>query len=415
MDELQTQKIHFLDRIVSHVKTIQTGNRDLKQKLDSIVYYYFYKNDKEWHPADLDYFIYDENGRITEFYYNEWDGQSEQWADYEKDEYTYNDEVMTQILIYLWDGMNENWNYKNKMTFVYDNGLMTEIIIYFWNTEIDNWSFSSKYEISYNEDGTMAEAYYYEWIMGTEQWIPVGKRELTYEGGLLVTDIYSSWNNNDWVYSEKYVYSYEGNDVEIEIDYEWNSNQAEWYEDEKYEYYYDDQQNLSEVIYYQKLNNVRDWALDGKEVCTYNNAYNYNDLLLPVFYLEFFANYPSLYFRHMLTNYTEYDWLAYQETWIEDYKEELYYSDITVSGMTDVPSSDVLLAFPNPAKDRITVNLPDHAGDFIVNIYDNLGRLRLSEKISDNGILNVGKLNRGLYLYMIEADGVTYNGKFILK
>ena len=412
-NELAKQGIHSLDRLVRYFKTIQTGNRDVKQKLDSIVYYNYYEKNREWHVTDLDYFIYGENGRITDFYYYEWDSQSTQWENYERDEYAYESGVMTQLIIYLWNSMNEEWNYNSKLLFTYEDGAMTGIVIYTWDWESDDWLYSEKYDMLYDENGQMTEAYYSQWNNGMQQWIAVGKRELIYEDGLLMTDLYSAWNGSSWVEFKKYEYSYNGNDISLEIDYVWNNNQNEWKEDEKYEYFYDDQQNLSEVKYYIFIGS--DWLLDGKEECIYNNSYSYSELLLPEFYLGFFADYTDLYFRHMLTSYIEYDWFASGETWIDDYKEELYYSEITVTGQPAEPLQNVQWVYPNPASDRIVFNLPDHSGASTIKMYDTGGQLLLTGEVYDDETMNVSHLQRGLYMYVIETDGTTYSGKLLLK
>jgi len=79
----------------------------------------------------------------------------------------------------------------------------------------------------------------------------------------------------------------------------------------------------------------------------------------------------------------------------------------------------IISAYPNPAKDKITIALmlPEEPGKFALQVTDNVGRLITVVQLNkgySNEVIETGRLAQGLYFYSLTKDnGVLQTGKFI--
>jgi hypothetical protein len=86
---------------------------------------------------------------------------------------------------------------------------------------------------------------------------------------------------------------------------------------------------------------------------------------------------------------------------IQESKEDLFAVDI----------------FPNPADNELNIKLAEHAGDYILSMYDNLGR-EVSVPISsrdNNMTLDLTSLNRGIYMIMLKSERSIVTRKIIRR
>ncbi len=84
----------------------------------------------------------------------------------------------------------------------------------------------------------------------------------------------------------------------------------------------------------------------------------------------------------------------------------------TVVSVTGKVFVKQLSLYPNPANDKIVLlNAPLHS---IVKIYSNTGRLIHTQMLDDSKTLKTERFPCGLYHIRVEADKITYTGKFIL-
>lgn len=71
-------------------------------------------------------------------------------------------------------------------------------------------------------------------------------------------------------------------------------------------------------------------------------------------------------------------------------------------------------SFPNPATDRITLQLPTGTENAKVGFYDAVGRLALTRNISDaNNTINVNSLSKGIYLLKVSTADKIGTQRFI--
>ena len=70
--------------------------------------------------------------------------------------------------------------------------------------------------------------------------------------------------------------------------------------------------------------------------------------------------------------------------------------------------------YPNPALDRVTIQLPSGSEIAEVEFYDNIGRLTLTQQITKiKNEISVNNLSRGVYVIKVLSDNKIGSEKFI--
>lgn len=69
----------------------------------------------------------------------------------------------------------------------------------------------------------------------------------------------------------------------------------------------------------------------------------------------------------------------------------------------DVPAKAAFTAFPNPAKDFVTIKLAN-GGKETVKVYDILGNLHIEKTVSSGDKINVSNLSKGVYILRVEGS-----------
>lgn len=85
----------------------------------------------------------------------------------------------------------------------------------------------------------------------------------------------------------------------------------------------------------------------------------------------------------------------------------------TVLGISEAKRLDFEM-YPNPASERITIQLPSDSDNAIVEFYDTIGRLALTQEItSSNNKIAVDNLSKGIYILKVLSDDKIGSQKFI--
>lgn len=79
-----------------------------------------------------------------------------------------------------------------------------------------------------------------------------------------------------------------------------------------------------------------------------------------------------------------------------------------VVGLSDKKEKAALEIYPNPVKDRLSLNLTKSA---TINIYNHLGNFVMKTKNTKE--IAIDHLESGVYFYQIQTENETYAGKFI--
>jgi hypothetical protein len=83
------------------------------------------------------------------------------------------------------------------------------------------------------------------------------------------------------------------------------------------------------------------------------------------------------------------------------------------TGIGDMNTDLHITAYPNPASEYITFSGIN--GEATVELINMSGGKVLEQQLSEDGILSVGHLSRGVYIYRLHDSVLTHSGRIILK
>jgi hypothetical protein len=77
-------------------------------------------------------------------------------------------------------------------------------------------------------------------------------------------------------------------------------------------------------------------------------------------------------------------------------------------------TSNTILVYPNPVKDRFTILLSNTTKDTVITLYNNIGQMVKQKAVSaDKNSVSVSELPKGIYSYKITSAQKTVIGKII--
>ena len=441
-----------------------------KQALDSIVTYVNELGIREGMPVDKNDYEYDSQGRVIssityewsyelqqwkgdskeEYHYNAsgllsemvayWqDEASPQWLPGEKEEYTYENQKLIMVVYNSWDANNNQWLFNKKYETQYDaNGNPVLDVEFYYNHETSQWEPHTKTEMDYNADNLVAEKRAYHYRVETAEWMIEDKLTYTYSNGDLIvkTGHVYFYDINEWRFSSERRYAYNGNhqmlsdtglvwnQFLLQWDYNeltqheyddagneimminkvWDSN---WQNEDKEEYIINAEGSLTELDVYEWNENTNDWLQTERIEANLNTDYTLEQLVLPFESYSFF--YPV---KQMLVS-----WIGYVTdgfNWYETASRYYYYATFDANGIDEALQNNVSV-YPNPAQNSIYINTDDLKGAAAIVLFDQQGRVVLSQTVSANRLVSVSKLKNGLYLYRITQNGKITKGKLIIK
>ena len=152
------------------------------------------------------------------------------WQNISKVETISNDGKSAYSLSYSWDNTNEDWKVDPslKCTWIYDgNGRVSEYTKQPWNKEKNDWNEPyARVLYSYDGDGDVSEEVYQQWNAGSSSWTNRGK--YSYEKGdknqkVAMSYFYAS---EKWTTDGKAIYSYDEDGKVARGDFYGDSNDA---------------------------------------------------------------------------------------------------------------------------------------------------------------------------------------------
>ncbi|MDO9257589.1 MAG: two-component regulator propeller domain-containing protein [Bacteroidales bacterium] len=98
------------------------------------------------------------------------------------------------------------------------------------------------------------------------------------------------------------------------------------------------------------------------------------------------------------------------------YGDEVNFATGEITGI-DLINSSIFSLFPNPANDRVSVNLGNsHNTEFTLNLYNDIGVLVKSELLRENPQqINIGDLSNGIYLVSVKSKDFSGSQKLIIQ
>jgi hypothetical protein len=357
---------------LQRVRKVQSESAGLKQQMDSMVQTALNTATNVMYNEYKSVFKYDTRGnriQVTDYYFSESANRLVEDSRYQS---TYNDagQLLTDT-IYSWNSSTSKWELTGKTEALYDNGKKSSEISYYLSS--GTWQNRTKTMYEYDTNGNIILETEYSW--NSNIWNNVNKTQYGYDAnGIMSVVIYYYYSFGNWKIDSKEEYNNDGLNVTDAFRYSWNSSSQLWTKFGKIECFFDLNTLASDVY----SNGLFDQL--GKNKITSAKLYDYDG-----------------------TNFTL-NGLVY-----------MYYSTHDNLTGTKTVADDVLKVYPNPASDYIAFNVDKMDGQFTVQLIDLQGKIVLNQLTSNDNMLSIDKLPKGLYLYKVTANSKVYNGKIIVK
>jgi hypothetical protein len=325
-------------------------------------------------------------------------------------------------LSFSWNNLSGRWTGNYQYEYEYDsqnNNL--KFIKYHWVDTMDQWSKNEVYDNTYNSKGMKTvsieslcqwndcyEMFKYEYVYNfsdnkisdktyiiANKWQNYNKTDYTLDSlGSIFEETYSLWDNlsNQWLWNGSYRY-----------DYTYNSNNKYTYVILSYLNYY-----TSQWIEYATEEFTYD--LSGNEISHLYSMWD-NTVNQIVNTDKFVYGYDPLNNKISELVYT---WDNMNDQWILVNKKYYYYSwhDV-VSDYKSLSSVILPKLFPNPAWEKVTIEIPDESVKQII-FYNMNGQPVISSAIkTGKNIYDLRNLNKGVYLIHLLSGKTVYKLKMI--
>jgi len=371
-----------------------------------------YNQNHEWILHYNSESTYDINNNLST--HISWGSWEDKLSVNDKFEFLYNeDNLLKESLGYYWDETNNLWVNKRKTEIIYtENKDISESTDYAWDTNNNEWIWRRKTSYTYDNDYLTLKLYTYSYL-------PAYGHDYTYnDDNLLKTTIYFSVEDDININNYKSDYLYDDlSNLINQTDSVWNDN--EWKAKTKKEYFFDDLINLTKVINYDTYNGNNELIYSYKQEYSYDNAFAYGDLLLPIvpenspgIWFFTYNNDDELYYNHLKTETRYYTWNDETEEWGEPNKTFYYYSEHFVNNIDIIPS-DKVNAYPNPTTDLINFEISKNSQNTLILLYDMQGQKVLEQNLNASNQISIKHLDAGLYFYTITQNNLIFSGKIL--
>jgi hypothetical protein len=341
-----------------------------------------------WVNQDQTETTVDELGNTTRNIDYTWSGSA--WVGSMKREYVFVGDNLIESSTYEWNNSTNLWDGLGKTEYAYTSGKVTEDIGYVWDNSLSDpdWVYSRKTDYTYT-GSDLTSVLSWDWDPIGSSWVPSVKAVYTYSGGFMATATSSWWDTDlsDWVNSSKYEYTYTGGKQTLVLISSWGG--SAWVNEDKIESEYNDPDGRITLYSYYGWNGTAWYGLLWDET-----SYGVQDLL----------NYSVT---------ITLGWDIINSLWIPMVRSTKWYSDM-VTGIDINKTSDMKLSvYPNPVKEYVVFDNVNISESATIAIFDIRGRKVMEKQLSGNKQLVVNNLRKGLYIYKLSNNGVTYSGKLL--
>ena len=350
-------------------------------------------------------FDYNSNGLMEVQTHYQRENKQVAWLPNWKSEKSYDDQYneTTAISFYFDKGKNE-WNEISKSETQYASGIQTIaylresenwipvlksenknnslIILSSWQN--NQWILSDKYETTFSDyETTSANSV---WNETTETWSQNIHSESTFNenGKLMVSVLYHDYKNQRAIHIQ-----YDGeNRLSSEERYKWNDETRDWTENLKTDYHYDVQNRLIETVESSWRPNLDCWVELQK------TEYQYADN------------------ETLPTTAIHYSW---SNIWISianfSYFYSTYLMDVTVGKPVQMQTQ--IRIYPNPVNDWFRVSgLTDNA---ILNVLNINGKRLIYQNIQEDEAVSAQSLPEGVYVVTVQIGENIVSQKIVKK
>ena len=242
---------------------------------------------------------------------------------------------------------NNNWVNSSKSTNTYDgNSYLTYNLQQIWEVGTSSWKNSSQINYTNNANGTVNYFISQSWDSNSSSWINSLKGIYTYNtSNKMLTITYQGWSNNNWVNSSKSTNTYDGsNYLTCNLQQIWEVGTSSW-------------KNSGQINY---TNNA-------------NGTVNY---------------------------FISQSWDSNSSSWVNSLKG--IYSYVQNSFIYDISENTYFLIYPNPANDKLSIDIEEKATLEIINSQGQIVDTKsLTEKVNN---LDLSNIVSGVYTLRIKTD-----------
>ncbi len=384
----------------------------LKQRLDSLISWDMDMSTSQWADQDKEAYTYDSNGNNTMLISSSRDDSISAWENGSKDELSYDaNGNLIMGISFSWVDSLSQWKKEYKSGIQYDNNSVRLLdLLFSWNQSNSQWDSLYKTAYMYNTAGRLNEKISSYFNSTSNQWLLSSKDEFAYDNnGNAVQMVSSYWDagTSQWQDNSKYEYTFDSNGNRIMSKYSyWSSNQ--WMVSDKDDYTYDSNGNMIEDLYSSWNTTTSQWEAGGKDVYSYNNTYAYSDLLLPYWTIG-----EEDMFNHQLTGYQSFEWVDSVSAFVQEEKGMLYYSGQNIVAVSESKYQLDIDVYPNPFTNTISFNIDGQYDEIILEVFDTRGQQLISKQILNHENIDTKNLSAGLYLYNLLIDGKPFTGKLV--
>lgn len=351
-----------------------------------------------WQPYEKEEFIYDTEKRLVLVYNYSQDQSSEDWVLQAKSEIDYFSSL-TRTLYYDWDNDLKEFSesYLLEASFNEQGQKTKEIFSYYDETD---WVNEEKIEYTYYQDGTLMEEiqYYYD----IDLWLEEEKTELTYHSGTLVKSEINYEYDGIWypVFKENYIFN--GGLPVARQSYDYEGPEVDSFLVEETTFLYDIKENPETEIF------SGDW---GEEKIEYMYDLSYELAALTTPGNSLFIPQINSQILNKPLGYMSY----YSGTsgW-EPNKRELYFYSEDIITSTDKRMKSSFILYPNPAKDFTFIN-SETAEIGLLKVIDMSGHKIIHEAYQSGEMIPTSHLKPGIYTLLFQSPFTLITEKLIIE
>lgn len=390
-----------------------------KQKLDSIIEFNFNETTDNWDKKfTKDAYTYDDNFNEVFYLHSSWNNEKNDWQGLWKKYLDYDDQGrLIRNTAYTW-GAGEMWGEMYKDTFTYNNkNELIEAIYHSWSNTKSQWVLTEKHLYKYDESGKIISDSTYYLYDGSEDWVLVEKNQYEYLNDEYLHYIYKSkWDKdkNQWINEKRAWYLYGNIYWELTSIYhsKWDETESDWLLSQVEGFGYDDTREYTTT--HTTVNRdieTNKWVSAYSHRYSFDYTLSFDELVLP----WSFKNYDKKYHHHKLEN-KELLSRNFDTNEYEQYRDVKYFfspaeTDV-VNGMEDVENEKITI-YPNPTKERITVNYEQASAKAFFKLMDIHGRKTMSKMIFSGEKIDISSLKPGIYFYKLLIKEKVETGKLI--
>lgn len=349
-------------------------------------------------------YTYDFENKMLTYQIQKW--MNDEWKNYQLKTYTYNNDNDTLTFLNQ-NWANETWLNYGITTYSYDSdrNLLTEFYQYWHN---NSWEDVYLYTNTYDSSGNLKT--YLQQYYEDDLWINQLYNTYSYdENGNKVSELWQEWATNDWENWIKITYTYDNNGNNLAILYQgWSSDEI-WKNSYHSEYTYDISNNCVMEIHKDWVND--EWLFD------YKLEYEFLQGKINALVYEWDGEGWTESAQSEVINIYM-DGAIIFAYWVSNL--ELFYSDITgIQEPFEKLKKSPLVLYPNPAKEQLTIEINNNAGNYKLELFNQTGQMVKSLDCSSNSNstmnLSVGDMPPGLYFLKATDGNQTFSRKIIIS